>query len=130
MTPRQYIEYMEEMIATPGWSIMVEEFTKDIYALQADALEAKTWDDVLRMRGEANKLAEIVNLEEIVATQRVEMEARTPWPRRLHQANCPHCGQAGEQKITPVAFDVSAMGLDAVGFPTFANKWAKRHKSK
>lgn len=43
-------------------------------------------------------------------------------------ADCPHCGQAGEQKITPVAFDTSAMGMDPVGFPTFAAKWAKRHE--
>lgn len=75
MTPLQYIEYIEEMIATPGWSILVEEFEKDIYALQADALEARSWEDVQRMRGEANKLAEMVNLAEIIAVQRVELEA-------------------------------------------------------
>lgn len=43
-------------------------------------------------------------------------------------AACPECNGTGEQRISPVNFDVSGMGLDPAGFPTFADKWAKRHE--
>lgn len=43
---------------------------------------------------------------------------------------CPHCdGGVGQQKITPVAFDETAMGLDP-DFPTAASKWARRQEKK
>lgn len=43
---------------------------------------------------------------------------------------CPHCDDGvGQQKITPVGFDTAKMGLDP-SFPTFADKWARRHEKK
>jgi putative FmdB family regulatory protein len=55
-----------------------------------------------------------------------EFEATQPIARR-HYAECPHCFfGVGEHRISPVSFNASKMGLDA-SFPTFADKWAKRH---
>ncbi len=74
ITQQQYIEHLEEMIATPGWSIFIEDSKREIYEIQAAALEATTWDHVQRMRGRADQLSEIINLEDMVANQRMEME--------------------------------------------------------
>jgi hypothetical protein len=74
MSLRQYIEYVEEMIATPGWSILVEEAKKEIYQLQADALESADWGAVQRKRGAAERLAELTHLDEVIANQRTQME--------------------------------------------------------
>jgi hypothetical protein len=73
ITDEQYIESLEEMIATTGWSLLVEEAKQTIYQLQADALEATSWDIVQRKKGQAAQLAELVNLEEMLTHQRNEL---------------------------------------------------------
>ena len=70
----QYIEYLEEMIATPGWSVFVEEAAKEIYQIQADALESVNWEELLVKRGRAAMLAELCNLEAFVGNLRVSLE--------------------------------------------------------
>lgn len=62
----QYVIYMEEMIATQGWRMFVKECEKEIYHIQADALEMPTWEAVLQARGRAEQLAETVALEQMV----------------------------------------------------------------
>lgn len=74
ITSQQYINYLEEMIATPGWSILVEEAHTQIYQFQLDAIEAANWGEVQRLRGKAEQLAELCSLPDIVANQREEME--------------------------------------------------------
>ena len=74
MDTKQYIRYMEEMIATPGWTILVEESEKEIYHIQADALEANSWEAIQQMRGRAEALNELITLEAMIASQRAESE--------------------------------------------------------
>ncbi|MHA2067879.1 MAG: hypothetical protein ACXABY_26240 [Candidatus Thorarchaeota archaeon] len=73
MTPEQYIRAMREMIETDGWRIYKEECEKEIYHLQADALEAKDWDEILVNRGRAQQLAETCALEDVIENQNNEL---------------------------------------------------------
>jgi hypothetical protein len=70
----QYVALLEQMIETPGWSLVQEEAEKEIYHIQANALEAKDWGEVQKMRGKAEQLAELIALPEIVAAQRQELD--------------------------------------------------------
>jgi len=74
VTREQYVYLLEQMIETPGWSLVREEAEKEIYHIQASALEAKDWGEVQKMRGKAEQLAELVALPNIVAAQRAELE--------------------------------------------------------
>ena len=66
----QYVIFMEEMIATTGWRTFVEELEKEIYNIQADALESPTWEAVCRAKGRAEGLAEITSLPAMVEDMR------------------------------------------------------------
>jgi hypothetical protein len=72
LTPedQQYFQDMEETFATQGWKRLVEEARKLIYNIQADALEARSYEQVCEMRGRAGQLAELVNLEELTDLQK------------------------------------------------------------
>lgn len=74
LTPdqQQFFDDMEELFATRGWKRLMEEANSTIYALQADALEAKTWEQVLVMRGKAEQLAELANMEDTVAISKAQ----------------------------------------------------------
>ena len=65
---------MDTMFATEGWKALIEEAKQEIYQLQADALEAKSWDEVLVMKGHAERLALLVKLEEISDAQKALLE--------------------------------------------------------
>lgn len=75
MTRRdEYLETMESLFGHPGWRHIVDDATKQIYQLQADALDpkvCKTWDDVNVARGRALQLNELVLLPEVLETIRV-----------------------------------------------------------
>lgn len=43
------------------------------------------------------------------------------------ESTCLACEGMGQQVLTPVAFDTARMGCDPA-FPTFYDKWAKRHE--
>jgi len=60
------IEQYEEMFALSGWKRLVADAEKRIYQMQADALEAPNWDTINRLRGRAETLAEICQMEEMV----------------------------------------------------------------
>lgn len=76
LTPEQeeYYENLDDMFATRGWKMFVEEATALIYQFQADALEQPTWEAVNVLRGKAMQLAEIVNFEETSRMQRAILE--------------------------------------------------------
>ena len=74
ITNEQYVQFMEQLFEQPGWELLIEDARGQIYQYQCDAIEAKTWEDVQRMRGRAEQLAEIISLTDMVATQRAEME--------------------------------------------------------
>lgn len=62
----EYAEKLLETFATPGWKLVVEEAKRQIYQLQADALDQKSWENVCRLQGEAAQLSRIVNLEDTI----------------------------------------------------------------
>lgn len=70
----KYYDDLDEMFATRGWRIMMEDAKAQIYQNQADALEQPNWDSVNVLRGKALQLAELVNMEEITALQRQIIE--------------------------------------------------------
>lgn len=70
----QYYDQLDEVFALPGWKALVEEAQQEIYQLQADALEANSWEDVNFMRGRAFQLALIVNMEATADSQRQLLE--------------------------------------------------------
>lgn len=77
LTPdqQQFFDDMEELFATRGWKRLIEEANSTIYHLQAEALEAKTWEQVILMRGKAEQLAELTNMEDTVAISKSQLEA-------------------------------------------------------
>jgi len=70
-----YFDMLDETFGTPGWSLLTDEAKRHIYKLQADALEAKTWDEVLIMRGRALQLDDLVNMRDAAQIARKAAEA-------------------------------------------------------
>lgn len=60
----KYYEKMITLTAYPEWHELTEELKRMIYNIQANALEAKSWDEVCENRGFAKALAYLVNLRE------------------------------------------------------------------
>lgn len=71
---RQYFDDLESLFGTAGWRIIVEEARKQIYQFQADALEAKSWEQVLYLRGQAEQLARLINLQDLTTSLRAQHE--------------------------------------------------------
>lgn len=76
LTPEQeeYYDSMEELFATKGWRLLVEDAKAQIYQYQADALEQPTWDHVNMLRGKGMQLAELVNFEDTTLMQKALLE--------------------------------------------------------
>jgi uridine phosphorylase len=60
----KYYEQMIQLTAYPEWGELVEELKRMIYNVQANALEAKSWEEVCENKGFAAGLAFLVNLRE------------------------------------------------------------------
>jgi len=71
---RQYFDDLDDMMGSPGWKRIVEDAKKEIYQLQADALEAPSYETLMYMRGQAETLARIVNLREVSDLTRAQHE--------------------------------------------------------
>ena len=71
---KDYYEAMDGMFSTPGYKLMIEDATAQIYQNQADALEAPNWDSVNILRGKSQALAELVNLEDTTDIQKASLE--------------------------------------------------------
>jgi len=69
-----YYDAMEEMFATAGYKLLIEDAKAQVYQYQADALEQPSWDHVNVMRGKALTLAELVNFEDTTLMQRALLE--------------------------------------------------------
>jgi hypothetical protein len=52
----------------------VDEAKKQIYQFQADALEARTIEDVFYLRGQAEQLVRLINLPDILASIKAQAE--------------------------------------------------------
>lgn len=70
-----YFDMLEETFGTPGWSLLVDEAKRHIYNLQASSLEAKSWDEVLVMRGRALQLDDLINMRDAAQIARKAAEA-------------------------------------------------------
>lgn len=75
LSTEQYLAYMEELIAVPGWSLLIEDAVSQVQYLREEALDASTWEKVVEARGRAKQLAELIAIPEIIAAQRAEYEA-------------------------------------------------------
>ncbi len=75
LTPEdeKFFNELDDLFAQPGWKKLIEEARNTIYHLQADSLEAGSWEQVLVNRGRAQQLAEFVNMEETAAMQKAAM---------------------------------------------------------
>jgi hypothetical protein len=74
---KEYLDAMESLLGHPGWKYIEEDARKQVYQLQADALDiraCKTWDQVNIARGRAEVFAEILMLSEVIANQRDQHE--------------------------------------------------------
>ena len=60
----KYYEQIIQLTAYPEWGELVKELEKMIYNIQANSLEAPSWDVVCESRGFAKGLAYLVNLRE------------------------------------------------------------------
>lgn len=76
LTPEQteYYDALDDLFSNKGWQMIVEEATAQIYQYQSDALEQDSWDKVNVLRGKAQQLAELVNLEDTSTMQRTMLE--------------------------------------------------------
>jgi hypothetical protein len=73
MRQSEYLDTMESLLGHPGWKIIEDDARRQIYQLQADALDlkvCKNWDDVCVSRGKAETLAEILMMSQVIANQR------------------------------------------------------------
>ena len=71
---KTYFRTMRELFEMPGWALLEEDWKREVYELQADALEAKTWDEVQKLRGTANKLAELLSKPDMIRVQEEEFD--------------------------------------------------------
>lgn len=63
------INRYEEILATcrsAGFRYIIEDATRTVFEIQSLALAAKKWEDVCMLRGRAEQLAELINLEAAV----------------------------------------------------------------
>jgi len=76
LTPedQKYYDGMGDMFGSVGWKQLTEDLQKEIYQIQADALEADSWDAVLKLRGRAEAWAYLLNFEAIVDFQKEQAE--------------------------------------------------------
>jgi hypothetical protein len=75
LTPEtaKFFDELEDLFAQPGWKSLLEEAKRTVYHLQAESLEAASWEQVLVNRGRAQQLAEFLNMEETAALQKAEL---------------------------------------------------------
>jgi hypothetical protein len=71
---RQYYDELDAVFALPGWKQIVSDAEAQIYQNQADALESKTWDEVVELRGKSLSLNELIKLEMVSLAQRAMLE--------------------------------------------------------
>jgi hypothetical protein len=59
-----YYEAMMTLTGLPEWELLVEELEKMVYEIQANALEASSWEKVQEDKGFAKGLAYMINLRQ------------------------------------------------------------------
>jgi hypothetical protein len=69
VTEEQYLDAVLSVTGGPNWDIVKAGWANEIYELQAQMLDVKSWDEVCELRGFARGLAMAMNLRETVETQ-------------------------------------------------------------
>jgi hypothetical protein len=69
-----YFNALEDTFGTAGWRNLVEDAKREIYELQASALEAASYEEIMFMKGQAEVLNRIVNLRDITAATKAQHE--------------------------------------------------------
>jgi hypothetical protein len=59
-----YYEAIMTLTGLPEWEMLTEELAKMVYEIQANALEASSWEQVQQDKGFAKGLAYMINLRE------------------------------------------------------------------
>lgn len=71
---RKYFEVLEDLFTHPGWKVLMEQFKREIYQLQSDALDVKVvpnWDVLNFNRGRAVEKAELLRMPDLVASEKL-----------------------------------------------------------
>jgi len=66
----RYYDDLDDMFGSAGWRHLVDEARKQIYQFQAEALEAKNFETVCYLRGQAEQLARLINLQDTTTSLR------------------------------------------------------------
>ena len=61
-----YADKLAETFATEGWKLLVEEAKSQVLQNQRSAIEATSWEEVLRLQGETTQLIRLVMLEDTI----------------------------------------------------------------
>jgi hypothetical protein len=64
MAEDKYFDDMMTLTGTPEFEVLVEELERMVYEIQANALEAPSWERVQEDKGFAKGLTYIINLRE------------------------------------------------------------------
>lgn len=73
---RTYFDELEFMFGTAGWKHLTDEARRTIYQFQCDALEkAKSFEDVMFYRGQAEQLCRLLDLPDTTASLRSQLES-------------------------------------------------------
>ena len=72
---RDYYNDLADMFGTAGWRRLIDEAKKQIYQFQAEALEAPNFEQVMYLRGQAEQLVRLINLQDNLRTLREAAEA-------------------------------------------------------
>jgi hypothetical protein len=70
----RYFDDLDDMFGSAGWRHLVDEARKQIYQFQAEALEAKNFETVAYLRGQAEQLARLINLQDTTTSIRKASE--------------------------------------------------------
>lgn len=71
----QYYNDLDDMFGMKGWLQLLENAKAEIYDLQATALEAASYEEIMFMKGQAEVLNRIINLRDITSATRAHHEA-------------------------------------------------------
>ena len=72
MTQDQFNDAVLDVTGGPNWDIVKKGLANDIYNTQAQALDAKSWEEVCELRGFAKGLAFVMRLRETIQAAKTE----------------------------------------------------------
>lgn len=70
----EYFEKLQEVFATEGWKLLIDEAKAQLYQYQADVMQAESWDQVCELRGQVTQLSRLINLEEVTDLLKAQAE--------------------------------------------------------